>query len=360
MIIKSNSILLAADTGPAFQSGLRTELFPIAFVNNLSFDVQHNRARAKQVGNADFAFDVLQFSPIVQLSFDYIPSSAFVNENYLGLNFQTGTSLVSCLSGANNRDFNLYFLLSDLFGEDLIYRIKQRENLNDLNYIAFGNCVLTSYSLSLSAGQLPSTSLSVEAVNMIMNTVTGNYVNCPAVNLAVGNQDNLRGISVDNSYFLSGLSGLNTNGTGIPVLKTYSSSFEVSGQNIECPSIKIAPEESSAIQSLEFSLNLERENSFGFGSDFVYDRKIKYPILGELSISATSLDLSTGNGNLTGAMSNESGYALNLTFDQHQLNFANTKLQNHSYNIDYSSLLSASFNFSFACNESGGFSCKKA
>ncbi|MFZ9847485.1 MAG: hypothetical protein ACO3EE_04975 [Flavobacteriales bacterium] len=360
MIIKSNSILLAADTGPAFQSGLRTELFPIALVNNLSFDVQHARTRAKQIGSADYSFDALQFSPIIQLSFNYIPSSVFVNENYLGLNFQTGTSLTSCLSGANGRDFNLYFLLSDLFGEDLIYRIKQNETLNGLSYIGFGNCALTSYSLSLAAGQLPATSLSVESVNMIMNTVTGDYINCPAVNLAVGNQDNLSGISIDNSYFLSGLSGLNTDGTGIPVLKTYSSAFEISGQNLECPSIKLSPQENSALQTLQFSLNLERENSFGFGSDFVYDRKIKYPILGDLSISAVSLDLNTGNGNLTGVMSNESGYALNLTFDQHQLNFANTKLENHSYNIDYNSFLTAEFNFSFLCNESGGFSCKKS
>jgi hypothetical protein len=359
MIVKSNSILLAADVGPAFQSGLRTELMPIAFVNNLSFDVQHNRIRAKQIGNADYVVDALQFSPLVQISFDYHSSSSFVNENFLGLNFQTGVSLVSCLSGANNRSCNLYFLLSDSFGEDLIYRIKQNQTLNGLTYLAFGNCALTSYSLALNVGSLPQTSLSMEAVNMTMDTVTGNYINCPAVNLAVGNQDNLSGISVDNSYFLSGLSGLNTNGTGIPLLNTYST-FSFSGQNLECPSIKLASEDSAAIQSLQFSLNLERENSFGFGSDFVYDRKIKYPILGELSLSAVSLDLNSGNGNLTGVMSNEDSYELNLAFDQHQLNFANSKIQNHSYNIDYSSLLTADFNFSFACNESGGFSCKKA
>lgn len=358
MIIKSNSILLAVDSSPAFQSETRTELFPIAFVNNLSFDVQHNRVRAKQVSSAEFAFDALQFSPLVQVSFDYIPSQTFVNENRLGLTFENESFLTPCLSGANNFSCNLYFLISDLFGEDLIYRIKNNGNLNNLNYIGFGNCVLSSYALELGAGQLPRTSIQMEAVNMVMNTITGDFINCPAVNLAVGNQENLKGINIDNSYFLSGLSGLNTSGTGMPILPTYSSSFEISGQNLECPSIKIAPQENSAITSLGLSLSLERENSFGFGSDFVYDRKIKYPILGEIAVSATSLDLHTGSASLTGVMKNESGYALNLTFGDHQLNIVNSKLQNHSYNIDYGSFYSASMNFSFSCNESGGFACK--
>ena len=358
MIIKSNSILLAVDSSPAFQSETRTELFPIAFVNNLSFDVQHNRVRAKQVSSAEFAFDALQFSPLVQVSFDYVPSQTFINENHLGLSFVTGASLTPCLSGANNFSCNLYFLISDLFGEDLIYRIKNNGNLNNLNYIGFGNCALNNYSLELSAGALPKTSIQMEAVNMVMNTITGNFINCPAINLAVGNQENLKGINVNNSYFLSGLSGLNTSGTGMPILPTYSSLFEISGQNLECPSIKIAPQESSAINSISLSLSLERENSFGFGSDFVYDRKIKYPILGEIAVSAVSLDLHTGNANLTGVMKNESGYALNLTFGDHQLNIANSKLQNHSYSIDYGSFYSANMNFSFSCNESGGFACK--
>lgn len=359
MIIKSNSILLAVDSSPAFQEGVRTELFPIALVNNLSFDVQHNRARAKQIGNADFAFDALQFSPTIELSFDYIPSETFINENALGLKFVTGASLTPCFSGANDFSCNLYFLVSDLFGEDLIYRIKNNENLNGLSYIGFGNCVLNGYSLKLTAGQLPQTSLQMGAVNMIMDTISADTLQCPAINLAVGNQDNLSTFSIDNSYFLSGLSGLNTDGTGMPVLNTYST-FEISGQNLECPSIKISPQENSAITSLELSVSVDRENSFGFGSDFVYERAIQYPILGTLAVQATSLDLSTGNGNLTGTMSNESGYALNLSFSNHQLNVPNAKLQNHSYNIDYGSLFGANFNFSFICNESGGFSCKSS
>lgn len=360
MIIKSNSILLAADSSPAFQSGARTELFPIALVDNLSFDVQHNRVRAKQIGNADFAFDTLQFSPLIQVSFDYVPSEAFVNEGVFGLQFVTGASLTPCLSGANNFSCNLYFILSDLFGEDLIYRIKNNENLNGLDYIGFGNCVLTSYSLNLAAATLPKTSLQMEAVNMIMDNISSNVLNCPAINLSVGNQENLSAINIDNAYFLSGLSGVNTDGTGLPILKTYSTSFNISGENLECPSIKISPQENSAITSLGISVSIERENSFGFGSDFVYERAIKYPILGELSIEATSLDLSTGNGNLTGVMSNESGYALNLSFANHQLNIENAKLQNHSYSVDYGSLFGANFGFSFSCNESGGFSCKSS
>jgi len=145
MIIKSNSIILASDLSPAFQAvedfiPYKRGLFPIAFVDNLAFDVQGNRIRSKQIGGQEFSVESLAFSPTVSLSFDYVSSLTFDNENLLGMFFKGWGDFQSIFKGSNGQSCNLYFILSDLFGLDLIQQIKDRGNLNGLEMISFGNC----------------------------------------------------------------------------------------------------------------------------------------------------------------------------------------------------------------------------
>ena len=121
MIIKSNSIILASDLSPAFQkigdfAPYRRGLFPIAFVENLAFDVQGNRVRSKQIGSQEFSVENLAFSPTVSLSFDYVSSLTFDNENLLGMSFEGFGDFHSIFDGSNDYSCNLYFIISDLFG----------------------------------------------------------------------------------------------------------------------------------------------------------------------------------------------------------------------------------------------------
>jgi hypothetical protein len=139
--------------------------------------------------------------------------------------------------------------------------------------------------------------------------------------------------------------------------------FQITNQNLQVPSVKISPSEDSAITSLELSFGIERENSYGFGSNFIYDSKIKYPILGNLSLSATSLNLHTGDGSLTGSMRSEQDYSLELMFSGVNENskfvkINNAKLDSHSYEMDYAGTLSAQYSFNFECNEATGMAVK--
>ena len=89
MVIKSNSIILAADSSPAFvTSGLfsvnKKNIYPLSFVQNLSFDIPNSRARMKQVSSQNFAYDSLQFSPVISLSFDFISSHAISDSSFAG------------------------------------------------------------------------------------------------------------------------------------------------------------------------------------------------------------------------------------------------------------------------------------
>ena len=369
MIIKSNSIILATDLSPAFIPTseflpYKKGLYPLAIVNSLSFNVQNSRIQKKQLSSQSLSVNALQYSPTVDVSFNYTSSLAFENENFLGIYFRANADYASSFLNSNAHSCNLYFIISDLYAEDLIKHIQTRGNLNGLTTICFGNCFLSSYSLSLQATDLPSVSAQMQAVNMEMKTISSSTISTPAINLAAGDQIGGAPLSINNALFIEHLQRLNTQTGNFPILPTRDSLyFQISNQNLQVPSVKISPSEDSAINSLELSFGIERENSYGFGSDFIYDSKIKYPILGSLNLSATSLNLHTGDGSLTGTMKSEQDYSLELMFSGVNENskfvkINNAKLESHSYQMDYAGVLSAQYAFNFECNEATGIAVK--
>lgn len=369
MIIRSNSIILASDLSPAFFpqndfAQYKKGFFPLAIVNNLSFDVQNTRSRSKQVGSQFFAQEALQYSPVVNLSFDYISSLSFENENLLNFFFRANEFFESNFKNTNSYAANLYFLVSDLEHYDFINRIVSKGNLNGVDAICFGNCYLNSYSLSLPSVGLPVSKVQMQAVNMEMKRISGNTLVVPAVNLAVGNQESGCPLLLETGSFIQNLQRLNTATGNHPILPTKNSTyFQISTENLQVPSTAFAPFSNCAIDSLELSFGIDRENSYGFGSDFIYDSKIKFPILGSLNVNLVNLNFNTGEGTLTGVMKNESGYNLEMTFSgvnspAKTLKINNAKLNSHSYSIDYSNYLTSSFSFDFQCNEATGVSSK--
>jgi len=369
MIIKSNSIILATDLSPAFApvstfASYKKGLYPLAIVNSLSFNVQNSRIQKKQLSSQSLSVNSLQYSPTVDVSFDYTSSLAFENENFLGIYFKAYEDYTSSFLKANDHSCNLYFIVSDLYASDLIKYIETRGTLNGLTAIAFGNCSLANYSLSLQATALPSVSAQMKAVNMTMSTISSNLISTPAINLNVGDQIGAAQLSINNPLFIEHLKRLNTQSGNFPILPTRDSLyFQITNQNLQVPSVKISPSDDSAINSLELSFGIEREESYGFGSNFIYDSKIKYPILGNLSLSATSLNLHTGDGNLTGSMRSEQDYTLELMFsgvneNSKFIKINNAKLDSHSYQMDYAGTLSAQYAFNFECNEATGMAVK--
>ena len=152
---------------------------------------------------------------------------------------------------------NLYFIISDLFGLDLIQQIKDRGNLNGLEVLSFGNCVLQNYSLSMGVNSLPAVSMQMEAVNMEARTISSNLVPLPAINLSVGDQVNATQLEINNSGFIANLNQLNTSVTGQPILPIWDSTvFKIGAENLQSPSVVLAPWEQAAISSINFSVTL--------------------------------------------------------------------------------------------------------
>lgn len=369
MIVKSNSIILASDLSPAFLpqgnfAQYKKGFYPLAIVNNLSFEPQNSRSRTKQLSSQSFSQEALQYSPIVNLSFNYVTSLSFENDNLLNFFFRANEFFESNFKNANSYAANLYFLVSDLEYYDFINRIVSKGNLNGVDAICFGNCYLNSYSLSLPSAGLPVSSVEMQAVNMEMKKINGNTIIPPSINLSVGNQESGCLLLLETGSFVQNLQRLNTATGNFPILPTKNSTyFQISTENLQVPSTAFAPFNNCAIDSLELSFGIDRENSYGFGSDFIYDSKIKFPILGSLNVNLVNLNFNTGEGTLTGVMKNESGYNLEMTFSginspAKTLKISNAKLNSHSYSIDYSNYLTSSFGFDFQCNEFTGVSSK--
>jgi hypothetical protein len=369
MIIKSNSIILAADLSPAFLpqnsfAEYKKGFYPLAIVNDLSFDVKNTRSRNKQLSSQSFSQEALQFSPLVDLSFNYTSSLSFENENLLGFFFRANEFLESNFKDASKYSNNLYFLISDLDHYDFINQVVSKGNLNGVTAICFGNCFLNSYSLSLPSTSLPTSSVTMQAVNMEMKTINGNTIEMPSINLSAGNQVGGCSLLLETGSFVQSLQRLNTQTGNFPILPTKDSTFfQISTENLQVPSTAFAPFDNCAIQSLDLSFAIDRENSYGFGSDFIYDSKIKFPILGTLDVSLVSMNLNTGEATLTGVMKNESGYNLELTFSglnsqSKTLQINSAKLNSHSYPIQYGGFLTTNFNFDFQCNEYTGVASK--
>ena len=275
MIIKSNSIILAADLSPAFLpqnnfAQYKKGFYPLAIVNDLSFDVKNSRSRNKQLSSQSFSQEALQFSPLVDLSFSYSTSLSFENENLLSFFFRANEFFESNFKNANAYSNNLYFLISDLDHYDFINRIISKGNLNGVTAICFGNCFLNSYSLSLPSTNLPTSSVAMQAVNMEMKTINGNIIVPPSINLSVGNQVSGCSLLLETGSFVQKLQRLNTQTGNFPILPTRDAAFfQISTENLQVPSTAFAPFNDCAIQSLDLSFSIDRENSYGFGSDFI-------------------------------------------------------------------------------------------
>jgi hypothetical protein len=106
-------------------------------------------------------------------------------------------------------------------------------------------------------------------------------------------------------------------------------------------------------------LDLARVPLYGLGSDYVYDRKLEYPIRGSLSVS--SLVSGFDAGQASGILKNESGYYFEIEFTDKTRDYSgkfiieDAKLESYSYSMAVNQSMSFDASFSFEVNENKGF-----
>lgn len=369
---------MAVDSSPAFATGERLGLYFVDLLQDFEFSVSPPRTQSKQIGSQNFGADSINFSPDVLANISYLSKREFGTDSMFGALFRPSGIDFPVFSGARAFSSNVYLFTSDLQSYDLIKQIQDTRSFSGVTAIALGNCYLNELNLSFSAGDLAKNSCSIIASNIVSEVLSGNYMQIPAVNLESGTTGGA------GTIFLNPLQvdRLPTGNLTGELINTWSARFQPSFENLQLPHNQLSNFTEAKISSLDVSLSIDRENSYGFGSDHVYGRDIKYPIQGSISIAGLVSDYRTGGfaemmqnerkydiqiydrdyqdeylsglslAEFTGI--NESGHIVN----NHWLKFNDCVLREKRDSLSVNGLYGFSTQFDFAANEFGGMTFK--
>ena len=212
------------------------------------------------------------------------------NESLIGLyTGQDYSVLKNFFDAPSTDDTNIIVVASNESQVTDLNHIDDENQFSGYNVVGIGNAFLSSYSYNAQVGALPETSFAYEASNMKFDTYNPNDLpTMPAIKLGVDNQFSNEQIALDENSFNESLSELQSSAIApgnieIDITKNFGSH---GGSPIE--SIH------AAIQSISIDLPIERQSIYGFGSNYVFDRKLKLPIIGNVSINMILREYSEG------------------------------------------------------------------
>jgi hypothetical protein len=163
---------------------------------------------------------------------------------------------------------------------------------NDI--FSIGNSFLTNYSLTAEVGSVPKTSVSFSSLNMTFQTYNGTGANgsaLPAINLT-------NGIKSSETYMLTGASMIPANYLTNQNLKANAlkpGDIELLLPQPIMGGVRYSGSVPASITSLSIDLPIERRDLLGFGSNYPYDKRIIFPIIGKLSFQGTFDESVTGD-----------------------------------------------------------------
>ena len=377
--IKSNSCLFAVDSSPAFSTGDRLGLYFLSLLENVDFSTSPARTQSKQIGSQNYGVDCVNFSPDVIANLSYFSRQDFASDSLLGMVYRPSGDYRQIFSGFNEFSYNGYLFFSDFQGYDLVKQIKDSNSFSGVNVVALGNCYLTNISQSFAANSPAKTSCQFVASNIVSESLVGNSMQVPAINLESGTTGNAATIFL-NPLQISRLPTGNL--TGI-LPNTWTARFQPSFSNLQIPGQSLDSWNSAHIQNMEISFSIDRENSYGFGSDYVYGRNVKFPIQGSISING--LVSSYSSGSFASLMEDENKQTIEIYYRDPQdeflsglsassfsalnetghivknrlVRFEDCILREKKDSISVGGLYEFSAQFDFAASENKGFSYKQ-
>ncbi len=255
---------------------------------NYSFEVA--RTDVNEYGKLARIDSIIVEQPTVSLDFSYFQTGGTAglnNEQLIGLTVSSESSPTSALSNiltdADGASKNYYIYISPE-GADA-----QLSDPISGKCIGIGNGFLSSFSAEASVGDIPTTTVNVEALNMRFFTSVTSQPN-PAVNPVDG---------TDAAGVFSLLSPVAK--PGISALRPGDILFDLNdaqalGQGVDLADMKI--------QSFSISFDLSREPLEKLGSKFAFSREIEFPVTVTATIEATLGDLVAAN--LASVLANDS------------------------------------------------------
>jgi hypothetical protein len=328
---------LYAGPSPATGAHPDASINQLQRVQNANYSFNIDRQDVNQYGELAAIDRIILTAPTVSLDFQYLLAN-LINEKRLGFTISDSTSnYVSAISGILNKtqDERNYFIRTVGEGIDAKGVLSGAANQNT---IGIGNGFITSYTTEASVGNFPTASVTVEALNMKVDSAVGGSI--PAVNPVDGTAIN----SI--TYKLPTFSGNAGNDT-VSVLRPGDITFSlVKNSDTALPSEYFGTSISDAkIQSYSLGFDLSRTPLEKLGSKFAFSREIDFPVEVTFSIDASVGDLTTGN--LADMINTDSNY--DLTVD---LKHPTTAVPHTRYHIKKAKLVNQEFSSSIGDNKS--------
>lgn len=313
-------------------------------VQSSAISISNPVSRSKQIGSADFAFEKYVTAPEISVDLSYFISDNS-NELILGLNATGNEGFLKNLS-ATGQDRNLFFILTDENGEDA-------HDLTDMvgnDVFALGNVFLTNYGIQAEVGSIPQASVSFSCLNMVFQSYSGTGTNgstVPAITLYNGNKSTekylLTGYNMNPSNYLSNqnvrATALQPGDIVLNMPQTIMGGVRYSG-NVP-----------ATINSLQISVPIERRDLLGFGSNYPYEKKLLYPIIGTLSFNGTFDEAVTGD--FSNIFSDENNYDFTFGLKKSdgttglKIDIFDARVESQSFDLSIGSNMTFQSEFSF-------------
>jgi len=303
VIYQSEALFNTKDTVDVTASTAQTgALFVNQFsrVQSCNYNFNITRRDVNQFGNLAAIDRIILEQPTVGLDFTYLLTD-MANEKNIGftvidsvtgiVDITTANATTSCLSGILTSGFvntKNYFIRTVSEGNDASsFANDSAANTTPGSTIGLGNGFLTNYSVNAAVGDFPTTSVSLECLNM--NFSNGNSGAAPGVtsvgNIAGGTFALPQAATNPNSENnLGKVAALRHGDITFSLTKTQGQSY--AGTDLTT---------SAAIQNFSISMALSRSPLQKLGSKYAYSREIDFPVTVTLAVTAIVQDLTTGN-----------------------------------------------------------------
>jgi hypothetical protein len=346
VVLKSNNSLMAITPSPAFSTSNQTAfLFGGVIDSNFSFKL--DRQSLTQLGSQEYIANHVNRHPDVEFNITYLFNPLLLNERSMGM-LVTSTGTSSLFSNFRNRSNNFVYLIApDQENDALEVYSSSTRTFNGFEAVSIGNAFLRSYSVEYAIGKIPTVQASFIGSNIKFEKLTADTIQSPAIDLQAGGN-----FGVGNIAFANGID----ESFRITPSISRPDNIQVSLQNLQVGGQSLSG--AHIVQSLSLSLDIQREDLYGLGSNYVRNRKLKFPIIGNINVS--SLVSGFNSGTASGLINNESGYDFEIEFKSYDDNYSgkyivqNAKLENYSYSIPLNGISTFDASFSFSATETSG------